>query len=167
MLKQRPRWYSGTGTRQEEIGHVPENLRDERINLPRHLWVSGAAELGEVMPFNNLARVKLRRRPSSDKLLETEYVLEVDFHGCAVHMVAGSDHRVPKSESCDRELQGHEEEIVIRRIARLHLLGPIFAIFAGLFAGKPLYPMTRTGIGCSADQAPCAAKDAARVWVMF
>ena len=30
------------------------------------------------------------------------------------------------------------------RLARLHLLGPIFAIFAGLFAGKPLYPMTRT-----------------------
>ena len=29
-------------------------------------------------------------------------------------------------------------------LARLHLLGPIFAIFAGLFAGKPLYPMTRT-----------------------
>src|SRR5271167_4164006 len=27
-------------------------------------------------------------------------------------------------------------------LARLHLLGPIFAIFAGLFAGKPLYPMT-------------------------
>src|ERR1700689_1773208 len=30
-----------------------------------------------------------------------------------------------------------------RVLARLHLLGPIFAIFAGLFAGKPLYPMTR------------------------
>src|SRR5277367_26789 len=29
-------------------------------------------------------------------------------------------------------------------LTRLHLLGPIFAIFAGLFAGKPLYPMTRT-----------------------
>src|SRR5271167_879505 len=29
-------------------------------------------------------------------------------------------------------------------LARLHLLGPIFAIFAGLFASKPLYPMTRT-----------------------
>jgi hypothetical protein len=33
---------------------------------------------------------------------------------------------------------------VVEVIARLHLLGPIFAIFAGLFAGKPLYPMTRT-----------------------
>src|SRR5271156_6658667 len=29
-------------------------------------------------------------------------------------------------------------------LARLHLLGPIFAIFAGFFAGKPLYPLTRT-----------------------
>src|SRR5277367_2876103 len=29
-------------------------------------------------------------------------------------------------------------------LARLHLLGPILAIFAGLFLGKPLYPMTRT-----------------------
>ena len=40
--------------------------------------------------------------------------------------------------------QNHCELTMAARLARLHLLGPIFAIFAGLVAGKPLYPMTRT-----------------------